>query len=248
MTTKSVKSATAVALSAAFLLSACSDGDNPSDDGGSPSDGGNNGFGESGASSVINEWEPCEVFDSNFNELVEHYEYDGLPDDRISAGYGEGTPSDLVECSANVMWEKDPNSKLDRLGIQGLTTVAVVASGSPEATSERFDELVNISRDLHERNSTFEDSEIQGDWDKGVLLHGDYGKGDTWAVYVLDGPYLIKVLLETGSNMSGGDGGSSEQSTFEVNEVRDYLVETSVPGMQETVDKGLQEAGVNIDE
>ncbi|MFC4333829.1 hypothetical protein [Salininema proteolyticum] len=230
---KSIKVAATGAMPLTLLLTACSGWDDTFRDEAS------SGVEIEDAASTINQWEPCETFSANFDDLIEHYQYDSIPGERISAAYGEGTPADLVECTANVMWEKDPDAKLDRTGMMGYTTIALVAAGSPEATAERFDELTQDSMKLFKEADLFEDAEIPGDWNKGRLLHGDYGKGDAFSAYALYDDYLIRVDLETGANLSGGDGGRSDQETFDVEEVQEYLMSTVIPEMNETVESNL---------
>jgi hypothetical protein len=238
----------AVSLAALLMFGACGAG---GDDGGSPGNGNAEGTdstsadggGASGAAAVdseIRSWDPCEVLGDSFNGLAESLNSVSVGD-FVSKPTGGGTPPDHAMCSTTVVWAQDPDSELGNA--DGLVTISLVPKPTEEDAAARYAELVTSSQELY--GETGAERAIDG-WDEGTLFLGNYGVGDAFTAIVRDGSYLIVVLLETGSELVAGGGGT--QADFTVEEARDQLVDVTLPAVQSAVAERLEEAGVSSGE
>lgn len=242
----------AVSLAALLTLGACGMGGGNGDNGGSTDDGAPGGTDStsadggsaSGAGAIdaeISSWDPCEVLGDTYNAMTEALRAAKPDDELLSSPVGVGTPADHAMCSSDVIWAEDPDTRAG--DADGLVDISLIPRASEEEASTRYAELVEGYRDLYEGNAA--EKEISG-WDEGLLFLGDYGVGDTFIAIVRDGSYLIRIGLETGSELVSG--GSGTQADFTVEEARDYLIDVALPDVQSVVAARLEEAGVSSDE
>ncbi|THV34385.1 hypothetical protein [Glycomyces buryatensis] len=239
----------AASLAALLLLGSCGmvggDGEGSSPDGGAPEEPqSTSGEGDSGAAAIdaeISSWDPCEVLGDAYNDLTESLRAFEVSGEFLSSPAGVGTPDDHAMCSNKVIWSEETE---DNVGLaEGFVDISLVPKPSEEEASERYAELEADARDLY--GEDFAENEVTG-WDEGILFLGDYGVRDAFKVLVRDGSYLIVITLETGSDLVSG--GSGNQADFTVEEARDHLIDTTLPGVQSAVSERLEEAGVSSGE
>jgi hypothetical protein len=238
----------AVSLTALLMFGACGTG---GDNGATPPGSGSSDAGETTAAeggsgdaaaidAAITGWDPCEVLGDSFNAMIESLNA-ASANELLSKKTGGGVLPDHAMCSTDVTWAEDPDSRAGNA--DGLVDISLVPEGSEEDATTRFAELTDGYRDLYEGNAA--EKEISG-WDEGLLFLGDYGVGDTFIALVRDGSYLIRIGLETGSELVAG--GTGTQADFTVEEARNYLIDTALPGVQSAVTARLEEEGVSTGE
>lgn len=233
----------AVSVAALLLFGACGTG---GDDGGSaepPAEPTSADGADSGAAAIdteISSWDPCEVLGDSFNAMIESLN-SVETGELLSKKTGGGILPDHAMCSSDVTWAEDPDTRAGNA--DGLVDISLVPKPSEEEAATRFAELTDSYRELF--GDAVAEKEITG-WDEGVLFLGDYGVGDSFTALVRDGSYLIRIGLETGSELVAG--GSGTQADFTIEEARDYLINEALPGVQSVVTSRLEEAGVSSGE
>lgn len=233
---KVVGAATA-ALSTVILASGCNTVDPGIGGAGDPPSNGQDSPGPTGSSveTELKSWNPCEVFEKDFYDLVEALNYDEIRGEFTSSKAGIGVPTSHGMCAATVVWAEDPDyaGASDR----GLVSISVVPESDAAMASERYDELVEQYREYFGEERA--ESDIDG-WDAGILIVGD-GVGDTLYALVQNDSYLIEIGVESGDDLVNGGSGNVAPG-FTISEARDYLFNEALPNIQSTILERLGEA------
>lgn len=241
-THKAVSTATA-AFSAALLVSGCNTaGSDSGDTGGDSTSGWDDQVATGGGvEDELRSWDPCEVFEKDFYDLVEALNYDEIRGEFTSSKAGIGVPTSHGMCAATVVWAEDP----DHAGAsdRGLVSISVIPESDAATASERYDELVEQYREYFGEERA--ESDIDG-WDAGILIVGD-GIGDTLYTLVRNDSYLIEIGVESGDDLINGGSGNVAPD-FTIPEARDYLFDEALPNVQSTITERLETSGVILDE
>ncbi|MFC4336880.1 hypothetical protein [Salininema proteolyticum] len=232
MTKKTIRGA-GVAASLALLLSACGGpGDEPApeDEAQPQGEAEQADIADTDVQAEVRGWAACEKFGADFDAVVERFGIEPHNGGPVSADQGIGHPQELVECTDNVVLSSDPERA--EATIDGRVSIGVSAAPTAEDATADVDRLLAEAREDVEGD--LEEKPVEGAWGEGLLLHGDYGFGETYSVYAATGVLTVRVVLEAGT-----------EQDLDLDGAEEYLTETTVPSVVATVEGALEEAGLD---